>query len=466
MNFLRTAHFSTQLGQLAVASVFVLAVACVVVCARAVPATAQGRLSDLAILSALQLDDPATSRLVQSRRTQITPDLDLVVAFGGKPPSPREQSYPQPMRIGLFVQERDQPSRVYKLMTEGRATDAQVRIERVTASDLVLSYTEEKSQGGQREKFLFDVRAKALVGHFTYEPWFMGTAFTRGTRTLVPVTNRDRVVVVEVDAASEPKFKVLTDGDAQPWLKHVPVRESEEGIERRRVLYFGTDAMSSADFGTQSRLRIAERLRYPNLSGERIQEVEEVRSDGLKRYPLPQSTTDELRAARPGLFEDGFQDYGIDERIGAWDVENGRLWIGKSFYDGEGGTGVGGFGWFDEATRSFRIMSPPEVRNWSITALHVEKDAVWMALARHGEWGDSSGGVARYDRLTKEIRLVPHEDIGKQFLRVGDRLLLVSGTSMALVTADGVRSYFVDRMSDGRLRVAEAVAAESFGWWE
>jgi len=488
MPTLRTSHVAALLGHLAVAAVSVLAVACAVARAPDAPATAAGPLGDLAILGVFHRDDPPTTSLILSRRAQITPDLDLVFALGGKTWDQKEEiPYPEPRRLGLFLQDRARPSRVYKLMTEDETSGEDMRVERATASDLVLSYIEEKpTQDSRHEKFLFDVRAKALVGHFAYNPWFMGTAFSGGTHAVIPVTDHDQVVVVDFDPTRDPMFKVLTGVEAEPWLKevpirdsqkeeeqeelehrrkvlagedaqHGPVRKSQEGPEHRRVLSFGPDAMTSTTFGTQASLRLAEGV--TEVGGDKIHGVEEVGGENPKRYPLPQSTPEELRAARPGQNE-----YGVDEDIGAWDVEAGQLWIGKTFYDSEGGTGVGGFGWFDEATRSFRILSPPEVRDWSITALHVDNDAVWMALTHRGEWGDDSGGVARYDRVAKETRVLPLDDVGKQFIRVGDKLLLLSSTSMALVTADDVRSFFVDRMSDGRLRVAEAVGASSFRW--
>ncbi|HXC51745.1 MAG TPA: hypothetical protein VN634_12715 [Candidatus Limnocylindrales bacterium] len=469
------------------ALVSVLAVACgAEVRAPDVPAKAVGPLADLAILGVFKVDDAATTGLIFSRRAQITSDLDLVFALGGKTWE-QEIPYPEPRRLGLFLQDRDRPSRVYKLMTEDETSGEDMRVERATASDFVLSYIEEKpTEVSRREKFLFDVRAKALVGHFTYTPWFTGTAFSRGTRAFIPVTDHDRVLVVDFDPARDAMFKVLTGVEAEPWIKEVPIRDSQkeeeqeelehrrkvlagedaqhgpvrisqEGPENGRVVSFGTDATGSTTFGTQASLRIVEGV--TEIYGTEIHGVEEIGGDNPKRYPLPQSTPEELRAARPGQNEAG-----IVEDIGAWDVEADQLWIGKTFYDAEGGTGVGGFGWFDEATRSFRILSPPEVRDWSITALHADKDAVWMALAHQGEWGDTSGGVARYDRVTKEIRVLPLDDVGKQFVQVGDGLLLLSSTSMTVVTADSVRVFFVDRMSDGRLRVAEAVGASSFRW--
>ena len=46
----------------------------------------------------------------------------------------------------------------------------------------------------------------------------------------------------------------------------------------------------------------------------------------------------------------------FDERIGPWQLTEGTLWFGKTFYDGEGHTGVGGFGYFDAARKAYRLV--------------------------------------------------------------------------------------------------------------
>src|SRR5580658_3200125 len=56
-------------------------------------------------------------------------------------------------------------------------------------------------------------------------------------------------------------------------------------------------------------------------------------------YPLPQSPKKQ-------------PDSEFNETIGPHQVEGNRLWFGVTFYDGEGWTGTGGFGYFDASTAS------------------------------------------------------------------------------------------------------------------
>jgi len=126
-------------------------------------------------------------------------------------------------------------------------------------------------------------------------------------------------------------------------------------------------------------------------------------------YPLPQSTYQEFARARPARVRDGYdKDSKLEERIGAWQAEKGGFWFGKTFYDGEGTTGVGAVG-FLSRSRQYSFLTIPALFDWSADAILIEPDAVWAGLVSHGEGPDAAGGLLRYDRHThrSEIRKVP-----------------------------------------------------------
>jgi hypothetical protein len=187
--------------------------------------------------------------------------------------------------------------------------------------------------------------------------------------------------------------------------------------------------------------------------------IEEQSGNKIRSYPLPQSTYDEFAAARPMKVKDGYlrEQTGIQEHIGPWKLEEDKLWLGKSFYDGELWTGVGGFGYFSATDRAYHLFTPPEIAGWSVSAIDVEADAIWMALVASGEYGGASGGLLRYDRQSATARQLEFPDIGVQFIRLGGRLLAATDSGIAVVEGGWVKRYFVDRTSDGRLRVAPAV---------
>ena len=90
----------------------------------------------------------------------------------------------------------------------------------------------------------------------------------------------------------------------------------------------------------------------------------------------------------------------IGEGPGPIHVVGDRLWFGKTFYDGEGATGIGGVGYFDTTTSKYTFLTVPEIVGWSVSAILVEGKDLWIGLVRHPEGADYSGGVLRHDLQT------------------------------------------------------------------
>ena len=63
-------------------------------------------------------------------------------------------------------------------------------------------------------------------------------------------------------------------------------------------------------------------------------------------HPLPQSTYREFARARPKRVTDGYSEDAttIGESVGPYQEGDDGVWFGKTFYDGEGLSGVGGVG--------------------------------------------------------------------------------------------------------------------------
>lgn len=136
-------------------------------------------------------------------------------------------------------------------------------------------------------------------------------------------------------------------------------------------------------------------------------------------------------------------------------IAEGTLWFGKVFADGEGLTGVGGFGYFDLKRKAFRVFSPAEARDFSVNALLVEKEAVWLGLVRNGEWGSTGAGLLRFDRATEKVERFPIREIVGGIGRAGEWLVLATEFGVAVLEGGVVRRYFVD---EGGKRVVEALA--------
>jgi hypothetical protein len=88
--------------------------------------------------------------------------------------------------------------------------------------------------------------------------------------------------------------------------------------------------------------------------------------------------------------------------------------------------------------------------------IRVEPDAVWISILHAGEWGDSPTGVLRYDRKTHAVRKYDLPDDVNGFVASWNRLLAYTRSGIAIIEDDQTTRYFVDRTTDGRLRIAVA----------
>jgi len=333
-------------------------------------------------------------------RGQVSPDLDLVIAIGGKDigEAPRSFIWEARNKLGLFFQERTRPEQVYRVALEAGFEECFARVERSTATDTVISCEGEKSIVYPQRKFVYDVAARRLVTYSSYQPVAMRWSFARAGGAVTVGSATEQTLAMDFRPGRNPEFQMA---------------EAEA-------------------------LRLADQV------------PEQVANDLLKSYALPTSTLEQLLAARPSQavnFPANQPEF--NDSIGPWQLVGDQVWFGKTFYDGEGHTGVGGFGYFDRKSRTYRIFAPPEIADWSVSAILVETDAVWLALVHRGEWGDSGGGALRYDRRSGSVRKFESPDLIRQFLRVGDRLLLTTNHGVGVIYNGQLRRYFADQWKAG-----------------
>lgn len=371
--------------------------------------------ADSVVFLVFKQADAALAHFAVLQRTGVTEELDLVIAIGSPKPRPIEPTswtwWSEERRMGLFLQEKMRPRRIYWLGIKSGFPDCAARVERVTATDSVISCQGEKSERYPNQKWVYDVRAKRLLGQFSYQPFAMYRGYQSAEGAVFAGSDTQRLVAVEYKTDRKPPFRVLSDAEAPPWIARVPVSVGMEAPP--------PPAMP----------------------------------------PLPRTTYDQLASARPQRVKNMYARAGpeIQDSIGPWQQEDGRIWFGKTFYDGEGSTGVGGFGYFDKNERRFHMFTPPEITDWSVSAINVGPDAVWMALAQNGEYGGSSGGLLRYDRQSGAVRRFEFPDIAARLIRVGGKILAATSFGLAIVEQDRVKRYFIDRTTGGRLRVAPAI---------
>lgn len=286
--------------------------------------------SETAVFSSFKQLDTGLSYFVQLQRTSVTEHFDLIMVMGG-PKTSRGPStfWTEDRKIGLFLQDKNRPEHVYLLGTKSGFPDCVARVERVTATDSVISCRgDDNSRPFANQKWVYDVRAKSLVRQFSYEPFAMYRLFSKSNGAVFVGTDGQKLIAVEYNQDEKPAFRVLSDAAAQPWTSRVHISAGSEGP--RKVIYIEKD-----------------RAPLPAVVPA-----------------LPRTTYDQFAAARPRRVKDGYvrQATELADSAGPWQRKHGAIWFGKYFYDGEGSSGVGGFGYFDPKERSCgssaRLRSP------------------------------------------------------------------------------------------------------------
>ena len=207
------------------------ALACMIV-APLLPA-ADLTVADGAVITALRSAAPALPNAAIVRRMAVNRHLDLVVALA----SPRPQRidtggrywWSLQDRLGLFLQSKSDPNRVYRLAVEaGPNDDCATRIERITAQELVLSCVGEKWATYDNRKFIYDARAKAIVSYFSYPPFWTAQVLRNAAGPRFVMANNQQLLLVDIDRATG-TLRVAPAAEAGPVLAQIPMVDSTVG---------------------------------------------------------------------------------------------------------------------------------------------------------------------------------------------------------------------------------------------
>lgn len=144
-------------------------------------------------------------------------------------------------------------------------------------------------------------------------------------------------------------------------------------------------------------------LLHPRLPQFRVVPggIEEIRLTDTLFIPLDFPDLERFRRSRPDhLVGLPAEHLSIGADIGPVTDDGSRIWFGLQFYDGEGKDGVGGLGWLDPIAREAELIYPPEMADWSVSAISVHDGSLLVGLAWFGEGAAQGCGIGRYEPST------------------------------------------------------------------
>ncbi len=345
--------------------------------------------------------------------------------------------------VGLFLMKTGNPDLVWELAILANKHDIRVEVVRADNSSIVLSRFGDYCIQTDSMKLFFDVTSKRVLKRVEFAPLPVREILALDDDLYVVVGSQEQTVVVRLDEG-EP---ILTMGaEMEPALArareapagHVTPFVSSSFAIRREYLPIGSQGRFAASLVFQPYTRAVEGV------AERV-------GDEYKLYELPKSTYEEFARARPRRVKDGYRPEvaTFEEVIGTYQIVGDRFWFGKAFYDGEGLTGVGGFGYFDPKEKKYVVFSPPEVAPWSASALLVEGKDIWLGLARHPEGATYSGGLLRYERDSGQAEEFDVGEVISQIKRWQGWLYLATANGLYILQDDRLRRHVFEPTLDG-----------------
>ncbi len=375
---------------------------------------------DTAVIPAFHRKQPGVVHFTRILRTPASEGLDLLVVRGGALQegwqTPSDLSWwNQGDLLGIFLADRRDSNLVYELAIVP-APQFGGRLEPLHADthSLTLQIIPEKGQAGPQLTFFFDERSKSLRKQVQYAPFVVGGSVVAEQQVYLIADNREDALALAPAAA---EYEMLPADQAA-----IIVARSSWRFGLPDYFAAGPGTVESEPFGPAGRL-VLRRVYRPGWSEEPPVIVESTQQ-GEKEYAFPTSDREKFERLRP---HEAAKPYGagyIGDEIGPHQIFQDRVWFGKTFYGGEGHTGVGGFGFFDPDPKEYTLFEPPEAVDWAVSALLVEDDAVWLGLMHRGEWGNHSGGLLRWDRRTRQAQNFEEKSIIRAIVRCGEQLCL------------------------------------------
>lgn len=381
------------------------------------------------VIEAFRKHDPQMVHFSLLYKGQASEELDVILVRGGSPrltwrDAPSISELREGDLLGVFLVSSSDPALAYQLTIESDLANA-VKVERDVPGEITIRTFSDYGHAGIRRKYFYQASNKQLIAKQDFWPMGLEHAHSSNGQVILWGGFSD----LSGSEPTGPTLAVAPEGDG--------FREVDPPLDIRSV-HFG--AVELLAFGDGCKLIDTREDPIPRLISC------ETESGGVDKFQVPLAEFANFASLRPIKVSRGWTQAGatFNETIGPYQLIGQDLWFGITFYDGEGHTGIGGFGMFNSTTRQFELRYPQEMAEWSVSALLVEDDAVWMALEERTEGQARPGGLVRWDRATHEIQRWPGVPRSLGIARKGERLYMATDEGAAIFENGEVVRYLLD----------------------
>ena len=351
--------------------------------------------------------------------------------------------------LGLFLTKTSNPDRVWELVILANEYDDRVEVDRTDDGSIVLSRTRgDYGVGADTIKIFFDVTSKRMLKRIEFAPLPVRQILALNDNLYFVVGSEEQTLMARLDedtpiwAIGTEMDPALADAWEAPTADVTPFMSSLPGLLREYL-----------PIGLQGRFAAALVFHPHTGAVEGVEGVAERVGHEYKLYELPKSTPEGFATARPEWVQRHRRRPDVasfeHEVIGPYQIVGDRFWFGKTFYDGEGSTGVGGFGYFDPEDKKYVVFSPSEIAPWSASALWVEDAVVWVGRVRHPEGAPFPGGILRYERASGEVKEFDVGEVISQIKRWQGKIYLATDNGLYILQDSRLTRYVFEPALNG-----------------
>lgn len=396
------------------------------------------------VIESFHKHDPQMVHFSLLYKGQASEELDVILVRGGRY---RDWAALKSLAffesgdlLGVFLVNRATPSLAYELTVDNdinEGYEADVEVERATPGEATIFLRGNYGIATSRRKYAYDAASKEL----------------RWKRDFAAAGLRQLTTTEGSFAISGAIRQLRLDRHETTIVAVVPSTEGFHPYTDSASLQTGAQPESTTEeLGGDSSCAIHTE---PVLDNTAARQVLCLVGGEPQLFHPPQADFQRFAAARPEKVANGYTEEHatFNETIGPHQFDGTRLWFGLDFYDGEGLSGVGALGSFDVQARTFEMRYLPEVADWSVSALLVEPEAVWLGLARQPEGAQYSGGLLRWDRNTQAVQRWAETPVITGIARQGQRLYMATDEGAAIFENGELIRYVLDVDRDGVYRL-------------